>query len=409
MSMRIKVTKFKRLSINNSKVVGLVAILLIAGVGIYLLAGSHAAGSYASASASSGTLTNGAVIVSDSGSANGSVVKFGGSTTVVLPSPGSWVNVTNNLANLPSQCGNLTLVSAIPYNNQVIAGVAGVGLYMTSNDGASWSEMGQGTGSASITNRPGYINFDLSHQGTFWESGIYGPGVFKTTDGGITFQQLGSTTHDDYVSVDYSDPSRLTLLAGGHETSQRIDKSTDGGQTWTNIWPNLPTTIGGSFTQYPIIINTQTYLVDANASWAGGNPGIYRTTNGGQTWTKVSSVNPNTVPLIASNGTIYWSIGSNLAKSTDNGQTWSEVGSNLLNVSPLQLPDGRIVSIDNANHLTVSSDGGQSWTEFGAPLPFTPNQGGNQVLTYSAPNNAFFMSQWDCSNNVLPNAIARLQ
>lgn len=392
-----------------NSLIAIFVALTFAAVGTHFLINSRAASPYVSFEAAAGSLSDGASIVTNSGAADGTAVQFGSAITA-LPNLGTWSNVTSNLANMPSQCGNLTMLSAEPNSDRIIAGVAGDGLYATTNDGSSWSALGTGSGSDVITNRPSSISYDPTNSGTFWESGIYNSyGVYETTDNGVTFHHLGSTTHDDYVSVDFTDPSRQTILAGAHETSQRIDKSTDGGQTWTNIWPNLPSSIGGSFTQYPIIINAQTYLVDANDSWNGGNPGIYRSINGGSTWTQVSSVNPNTVPLITTSGTIYWSIGSGLVKSTNGGQTWTQVGSNLLNITPVVLPDGRLVSVNTSNNLVVSADGGSTWSSFGAALPFTPSQGGNVSLIYSPANKAFFISQWDCGNIVLPNAIARLQ
>src|SRR4029079_8015651 len=152
----------------------------------------------------------------------------------------SWVNVTGNLANMASECGNLTMLSAVPGSDTIIAGVALKGLWANSS-GNTWSHLGSGAGSDTITNRPSWITYDPLHPGVFWESGIYnGRGVFKTTDGGSTFRQLGSIAHNDYVSVDFGDPDRKTLLAGGHEQAQTVYRSTDGGQTWTNIGVTLP-------------------------------------------------------------------------------------------------------------------------------------------------------------------------
>jgi hypothetical protein len=325
-------------------------------------------------------------------------------TGVELPSPGTWSNVTSNLANMPSQCGNLTMLSVDQQSSSVIAGVALDGLWSSSDGGTSWSQLGTGTGSDAITNRPSSITYDPAHLGTFWESGIYNSyGVYETTDRGATFHHLGTTTHDDYVSIDFSDPSRKTLLAGGHETAQRVDKSTDGGQTWTNIWGSLPSIIGNSFTQYPIVINSQTYLIDANASWNGGNPGIYRTTDGGTSWTQVSPLGPDVPPLVASDGTIYWSVGGSLAKSSDKGVTWTEVATGLQNITPAQLPDGRLVSA-SGDSLVVSADGGNSWSRFGAPLPYAPAD-----VVYSPSDAALYISHWDCGSVVLPNAIMRLR
>ncbi len=42
----------------------------------------------------------------------------------------TWINVTGNLANMPSECGNLTMLSAVPGGNSIIAGVAQKGLWV---------------------------------------------------------------------------------------------------------------------------------------------------------------------------------------------------------------------------------------------------------------------------------------
>lgn len=347
------------------------------------------------------TLSGQAAVISDSLAANGQAVSFG-QAGIVLPSPGSWTNSTNNLANLPSECGNLTLLSQVPGRDKIIAGVARRGLYASTNGGASWSALGTGSGSAAINNRPNHIVYDPLNPDIFWVAGIYGPGIYKTTDGGSTFQRLGNIEHNDGISVDFTDPSRQTLLAGGHEQSRTVYKSTNGGQTWTNIGGGIS---GTNFTTFPLIIDSQTYIVNSAASWAGGSTGIFRTTNGGVSWQQVSSEGPAKAPLRASNGNIYWSTGDGVVRSTDNGVTWSRVGGGLRGeVDPVELPDGRLVSV-GGNALMISGNNGSSWTPFGANLPFSFPAG----VIYSPSRNIFFSWTWDCGNSVLPNAIMKLQ
>jgi photosystem II stability/assembly factor-like uncharacterized protein len=300
---------------------------------------------------------------------------------------------------MASQCGNLTMLSAVPDSGTVIAGVALDGLWV--NSGASaWSQLGTGTGSATITNRPSSIVYDPAHPGTFWESGIYnGGGVYETTDSGNTFRQLGSIWHIDDVSVDFSDPNRQTLLAGGHEQSQTVYRSSDGGQTWTNIGLNLPA--GTNFSSDPLIVGAQTYVVSTEG-WASGSLGIYRTTDGGNSWQQVSTQGPSGAPLVTSTGTIYWSLNNGLLKSTDSGQTWTQVGSAIQPVRPVELPDATLAAVGTTN-LMSSADGGATWSPIGDTLPFTPAS-----LIYSSGRNAFLVSHWDCGNVVLPDAIMSL-
>ena len=303
------------------------------------------------------------------------------------PPADGWVNVTGTLANMASECGNLTLLSPVPRTDTILAGVAGKGLW-ANNRGSTWVQL---EGSDKIANRPSWIVYDPVRPGVFWESGIYGSGgVYQTTDRGNTFRRLGSIAHVDYVSVDFSDPERRTLLAGGHEASQTVYQSTDGGQTWTNIGVNLPAK--GASTD-PLIIDSTTYLVNAEGV------GIYRTTNAGASWRRVSGQGPSGPPLVTSSGTIYWPANGGLLKSTDSGATWAQVGKDIRPVHPIELSDGKLVSV-GANHLVISADGGSTWLPFGATLPFAP-----AGLIFSPSRKAFFIWHFDCRDVVLSDAV----
>jgi hypothetical protein len=312
----------------------------------------------------------------------------------------AWRNVTGNLANLASECGNLTLLSAVPGSTTILAGVATKGLWANAT-GTTWQQLGTGVGSATISNRPSWVAYDPVRPGTFWESGIYNNagGVFRTTNAGNTFERLGTIWHNDYVSVDFSDPNRQVILAGGHEQVQTVYKSTDGGQTWTNVGASLPANTNHS--THPLVIDSQTYVVNAQG-WAGGVSGIFRTTNGGTSWDQVGAVGPTGPPLVTANGIIYWSTFGSLAKSTNRGATWTQVGSGLLNVSPIELPDGRLASL-GGNMIVVSTNGGGTWTPVGPSLPYQP-----QGLIYSPGRKAFFVWRGDCGAVVPGDAVMQL-
>src|SRR5262245_5131095 len=71
----------------------------------------------------------------------------------------AWVNVTGNLAFQPTECGNMSYVSAKPGSDIVIAGVAQRGLWYN-RGGNTWTPLGTGTGSDRITNRTSSIVYD---------------------------------------------------------------------------------------------------------------------------------------------------------------------------------------------------------------------------------------------------------
>ncbi|HMJ90172.1 MAG TPA: hypothetical protein VK530_10170 [Candidatus Acidoferrum sp.] len=322
---------------------------------------------------------------------------------IVSPLSAQWVNVTANLAEMPSECGNMCLLSAVPGQDKIITGIAKRGLWQTTDGGTTWTSLGQGAGSDVIINRPSEIVYDPKNADVFWESGIYNSsGVYHTTNAGQTFQHLGNAKHNDNVSVDFSDPQRRTLLAGGHEQSRTVWKSVDGGQTWTNIGATLPE--GTKHSSNPLLLDASTYLVNASG-WGKGTGGVFRTTNGGATWTQAGALEANGTPLRASDGSIYWPLMSDrgVIRSTNQGETWAQVcgGGVLKGARIIELPD-RKLALNGGKNIKVSSDQGATWTPVCEPMPGSP-----AGLIYAAARHSFFIWYWDCKDKVLTNAVWR--
>ena len=316
-----------------------------------------------------------------------------------------WVNVTGNLAGLRSECGNLCLLSAVPGPDRILAGVARRGLWQSTHGGGDWTALGTAPGSEAILNRPSWILYDPdpARPGRFWESGIYnGPGIYHTGEEGRSFQHLGAARHNDFVSVDFSDPQRRTLLAGGHEQSRTVWKSVDGGQSWTNIGMALPE--GTKFSSSPLLIDSSNYVVNASG-WGKGTGGVYRTADGGVTWTQASPLEANGSPLRASDGSIYWLLMQDrgVIRSVDQGHSWSQVcGPGILKgTGIIELPDGTLAGVSGRG-IQVSTDHGAGWTSVTGPAPVPPSG-----LIYAPARHAFFIWSWDCGDQVLTNAIWR--
>jgi photosystem II stability/assembly factor-like uncharacterized protein len=307
-----------------------------------------------------------------------------------LPTSGAWVNVTHNLAGHACACGTVNCMDAVPNQNKVIVGVAGgQGLFATTDNGASWQPMGVSTDWVDEL----YFVFDKDNPDIFWETGIHGGKIHKTTDGGKTFSIIGFQGGDG-MAVDMTDPQRKTIVSGGHEGAN-LNVSTDGGVTWTNI------TAGTSgWTNFPVVINAQTFIEGGSN---GG--GIYRTTNGGTNWTKVSSMSPGWNFIVAPDGSVYCAASGNqsILKSTDQGATWTSIskpGSGAP-CGPIAMPDGSIVALGQ-NALVQCSDG-KTWKQIGSTLPSTGLT--MQRIAYNSVARSFYMSFSDCNSTVPAGAV----
>lgn len=310
------------------------------------------------------------------------------------PTPtGAWRAVTANLADLKSQCGNMSFLTVKPTEDLLIAGVALDGLW-ASNDGAqTWTALGQGSKSAMIINRPSSILYDPSDPNSYWETGIYnGGGAYKTSDDGVTFTALGDVMHDDFISADFGDPDRKTLLVSGHEADHLLRLSTDAGATWKDISANEPPEAGAC--SYPIVVDPQTFLLGCR-TFGSGISGIYRSTDAGQSWSNVSLDGAAAAPLFAADGSIYVAsdFQAGVVRSTDQGQTWTELGAVGVIDPPVplvQLPDGRIASV-SAKRVVVSADNALTWRVVSVDLPYNP-----VGLVYSQWQKAFYVWHFSC-------------
>lgn len=230
--------------------------------------------------------------------------------------------------------------------------------------------------------------------------GATGGGVWKTTDGGVSWQNISdgffNTATVGAIAVAESDPNVVYVGMGespvrGVTTSHGdgVYKSTDAGKTWTHLGLEKTRQISGVAVhpQNPDLV----YVAAQGMSWAP-NPerGIYRSNDGGQTWELVLHVDERTgasdLSMDFTNPRILyaafwehqrlpWQVisggpGSGLYKSTDGGDTWE-----LINTG---LPDlmGKIgVSVSRANPERVwalieaeggglfrSDNGGKAWT-----------------------------------------------
>jgi hypothetical protein len=366
------------------------------------------------------------------GTGTGGKTGAGGSTGVAGQPPGpltytdasapmpaaSWTNVTNNLAGLPSECGNAAAVYASPWYDMLVTGIATggsetQGLFASNDGGASWTKIGTGSGST-ITYRMTVVLFDPEKPNTWWVSGIYGwenpwcEGADITEDNGNSFLgywDMGAQkqSHNDSISVDFTDPLRLTMLSGGHEQKpsggQGVFLSTDG-SSFVDIASSLPA-LNLGFCTNTLVVSKDNLLVGCSGGWGGGVGSILRSTDVGNSWTQVSTESVNGQPLLHSDGSIYWAVGGGILKSADHGVSWSIVAaSSKAGGRAIELPDKRIAAVAN-KIIVVSGDGGVTWKNATTAIPFDSNG-----ITYNKFRKAFYTSHGDCTGTTPSDAYA---
>jgi photosystem II stability/assembly factor-like uncharacterized protein len=237
--------------------------------------------------------------------------------------------------------------------------------------------------------------------------GVNNGGVWKTTDFGRTWKPIFDEQPTGSIGDVVVSPSNPNVIyVGSGEGLQRPDlsvgdgiyKSTDGGKTWNNIGLKNAQQIGGLAIDPA---NENRLFVAALGHPYGANEerGVYRTVDGGKTWERVLYKDENTgavqVAIDPNNANIIyadmwagrqgpWENGawngkeSGLFKSTDGGTTWKKLTTGLPTTEQGLGRIGFCIAPSNSNRLyaTVdagkyggiyrSDDAGESWTNINA-------------------------------------------
>lgn len=291
--------------------------------------------------------------------------------------------------------GRVTSVAGSSQNPHLYyLGAAGGGVWKSNDGGASWKPVFDHESVGSI----GAVAIDPSNENTVWvgtgESNprndvSYGDGLYKSTDGGKTWKNVGlrKTQYISRILIDPSDPQHVIVGALGdvfaNSTARGAYVTFNGGKTWSKTLD-----VGPSSGVSDLAMNPHTPNVIFAGVWefqrrpwtfrsGGKRDGIYRSTDGGRTWHRLSGgglptgitgriglavapSDPNRVyALIEAKHGILW-------RSDDDGTTWKLVSSNtLVDQRPFYFSH---IEVDPSNPNTVytastslaeSTDGGR--------------------------------------------------
>ncbi|MEM1132381.1 MAG: glycosyl hydrolase [Pseudomonadota bacterium] len=251
----------------------------------------------------------------------------------------------------------------------------GDGIYRSNDGGKTWEKLGLEASehiSKIIVHPEDSNTVWVAAQGPLWSPGGE-RGVFKTTDGGKTWEKTlsaGPYTGATDLLIDPRDPDRLyaamwqhqrtvaTYVGGGPESG--LWKSEDGGETWTELKTGLPQGNMGKIglTLSPIRPDVVYAAIEEDQRKGG----VWRSTNRGASWEKMSDeVGQGTGPhyyqeLYASPHVFdrIYLVSNTSQISNDGGKTWTPLNNEYKHV------DDHAIAFrpDDPDYILFGSDGG---------------------------------------------------
>ena len=254
--------------------------------------------------------------------------------------------------------GRITAIDAVVADpNTIYLGAASGGVWKTINQGASWEAVFEEQPILNI----GSIAIQQSNPSTVWvgtgegnprNSISLGEGMYKTIDGGKSWKKMGleKTRNIHRIIVDPSNPNTVYAGAIGNPYAEHpergVFKTTNGGESWDKILFTNDTSGVADMIMDPsnpnklFVAMWQHRRTPWSLNSGGPGSGLYMTFDGGKNWKKlgekeglpagnlgriglaISRSNPNRVYALVE------ATKNGLYKSDDGGQTWSLMNSN---------------------------------------------------------------------------------
>jgi len=209
-------------------------------------------------------------------------------------------------------------------------------------------------------------------------------GCWKSTDGGSSWTPL--TDHFpalgvSAIAIDYTNSNVLYIGTGdddGNDTySVGVFKSTDAGNTWSEITPSSASLFGTSIRR--IIIHP----TNNNILYLASSSGCFKSTDGGSTWSLLRAGGYRDMELHPTNPNIVYLSSDSFFKSTDGGNTWQTITTGL--PDPVDVNRAEIaVSPDDSSYVYFLC--GKSTNSSFLGLYRSTNAGTSFALQANSPN-----------------------
>jgi len=264
--------------------------------------------------------------------------------------------------------------------------ITGRGVYRSDDAGRTWRFLGLrdvGQIGAVVVHPTNPDVAFVAAQGSAFVSSA-DRGVYRTKDGGQSWEKVlfvNDSTGITDITAKPGDPNTLYAAAwrgvrrpwailSGSRDDGGVYRSTDGGTTWTKLGGGLPTgIIGKSNLAVSAAAPNRVYaLFEAEVP----RQGVYRSDDGGNTWTQTSSMNAlvlrpfyyTNIDADPTNADNVWVQNETMFRSTDGGKTFAPLstphGDNHdIWINPT---DADVMVQSNDGGANVSLDGGRTWS-----------------------------------------------
>jgi len=210
--------------------------------------------------------------------------------------------------NISGRCTDIAVVQPKGEHYTIYVATASGGVWKTVNEGTTWVPIFENEATASI----GDIALHPTNPDVIWvgtgEANIFrssqnGAGIYKTTDGGETWTQMGlsDTLTIARIVIHPEDPDTVYVAASGHEWTDNeergVFKTTDGGNAWEKILYKGPRTGAIDLVMDPENPDTLYAALWQRIRLKWNDPrtlkgydesGIFKTTDGGETWNPIN-------------------------------------------------------------------------------------------------------------------------
>lgn len=211
-------------------------------------------------------------------------------------------------------------------------------------------------------------------------------GVLKTTDGGVNWTTLSDNwpnLRTTSIAIDPTNPNVIYVGSGdwngGLGSGYGIQKSTDGGNTWTVIGGSQ---FSGHAVKDILIDPDNPQIINVASSYSTSGNRLYRSTDGGATFnpTTTSSLRWSGMTIAADDGTGVKPMfaiaegGGGVWRSLDRGASWSALSypqsTGSADISASLVSPDRVYVVDSTNNRVYrSTDRGATWTNVSAGFP----------------------------------------